>query len=210
MVIKILFKGGKKMRKKIILGIVGLMAMSFGLFGCAEQKAKPTIRATEISVPWDEFCSKYSNLEGGLTACKCNFATSYEEVQYAREESIADARSELARILGIRVKNMVKRYKNRTVAGTKRYIGSTFEDVAKQVANRYLQGSRPLKFATFRTEDGKFVACAVVGLQPDVVKDMIHEIAQEANLNNPKDEEILYEEFKAYKAQQELEKETSQ
>jgi hypothetical protein len=38
---------------------------------------------------------------------------------------------------------------------------------------------------------------------------MIHEITQKANLNNPRDEEILYEEFKAYKNQQELEKETS-
>ncbi|MEO2068880.1 MAG: hypothetical protein ABGX27_05140 [Desulfurobacteriaceae bacterium] len=199
------------MRRKLVLGMAGLIAMSFGVFGCGGKKEEPktSMNAIEFSTPWDDFCSEYSNLEGGIAACKCNFAQSIEEAQYAREEAVADARSELARILGIRVKNMVKRYKNRTVAGKKRYIGSTFEDVAKQVADKYLEGSRPLKYKTFRTQDGQFVACAVVGLQPQVVKEMIHEIAQKANLNNPRDEEILYEEFKAYKAQQELEKETT-
>ncbi len=199
-------------KKKLAVAVIGMVGLCFGLFGCgAEKPTTPKVQASavEVSTPWDDFCTKNSNLEGGLAACKCNFAVSLEEVQYAREEAIADARSELARILGIRVKNMVKRYKNRTVAGTKRYIGSTFEDVAKQVANEYLQGSKPIAFKTFKTEDGKYVACAVVALQPNTVKEMIHEIAKEANLSNPKDEEILYEEFKAYKAQQELEKETS-
>jgi len=199
------------MKKKLILGMAGLMAMSFGVFGCGGKKEEPktTVGAMEVSTPWDDFCNEYQNMEGGIAACKCNFATSIEESQYAREEAVADARSELARILGVRVKNMVKRYKNRTVAGNKRYIGSTFEDVAKQVADKYLEGSRPLKYKTFRTPDGRYVACAVVGLQPQMVKEMIHEITQKANLNNPRDEEILYEEFKAYKNQQELEKETS-
>ncbi len=199
-------------KRRFVVAIVGIAGLCLSLFGCGAEKpatSKVQASAVEVSTPWDDFCTKYSNLEGGLAACKCNFATSLEEVQYAREEAIADARSELARILGIRVKNMVKRYKNRTIAGTKRYIGSTFEDVAKQVANEYLQGSRPIAFKTFKTENGKYVACAVVALQPQTVKNMIHEIAKEANLSNPRDEEILYEEFKAYKAQQELEKETS-
>ncbi len=193
------------------LGTVSLvLVLGFGLWGCGgKEPAKETKSAAEVSFPWDEFCFQYMNMEGGIAACKCNTAASMEEVTYARDESIADARSELARMLELRVENMVKRYRSRTVANTKRAIGSTFEDVAKQVARQYLKGSRPIAYKTFRAEGGKYMVCAVVALQPQVVKEMISAIAKEANLNNPRDEDILYQEFKAYKAFQELEKETS-
>jgi hypothetical protein len=54
------------------------------------------------------------------------------------------------------------------------------------------------------------MVCGVVALQPDTVKEMITAIAKEANLNNPRDEDLLYQEFKAYKAEQEMEKELGQ
>ncbi|SNR75560.1 LPP20 family lipoprotein [Desulfurobacterium atlanticum] len=191
-----------KVRKVLAAAMVGLIAVVAGCGG-----GKPTPKTTvEVSFPWDDYCNKYSNIEGGLAVCKCNFAMDIEEAQIAREESVADARSELARLLEVKVMTMVKRYKNRTVAGKKRYMGSTFEEVAKQVAKQYLRGTRVINSKTFRADDGRYVVCAVVALQPHTVKQMIKEMAQKMELS-PRDEDILYQEFKAYKAQQELEKE---
>jgi hypothetical protein len=186
-----------------------LAGVCVGLLGCgggAQQQPKPA----PVSFPWMDFCNKYRNMEGGVATCKCNPAATSDEVSIAEDEAIADARSELARELGLRVKTMVKRYKSRTIANKKRAIGSTFEEVAKQVANQYLTGSRVLASRVFQTPEGGYMVCAAVGLQPETVKEMISNIAKEAGLNNPKDEDILYQEFKAYKAQQELERETSQ
>ena len=189
------------------LAVGAAIGMCLGFFGCGP-KPQPKPQA-EVSIPWVEFCNKYRNMEGGIATCKCNPAVTYDEVSIAEDEAIADARSELARELGLRVKTMVKRYKSRTIANEKRAIGSTFEEVAKQVANQYLQGSRVLASKIFKTPEGKFMVCAAVGLQPQVVKQMISDIAKKSGLTNPRDEDILYQEFKAYKAQQELEKATS-
>ncbi len=187
----------KKALAALMLGSIMAVGVSCG------PKPKPQ---TEVSFPWDDFCNKYANMEGGLAVCKCSSARSYEEIEFARDEATADARSELARILEVKVGTMIKRYKNRTVAGEKRYYGGTFEEVAKQVAKQYLSGSRVIATKTFRAPNG-FMVCSVVALQPNVVKSMIHAIAQKTNLSNPRDEELLYEEFKSYKAQQELNKE---
>ncbi len=196
-------KIGSILKKGWVLGAIA--GVCIGVCGCGP---KPQPKQT-VSFPWMDFCNKYRNMEGGIAACKCNPAASYEEVTIAQDEAIADARSELARQLGLRVKTMVKRYKSRTIANEKRAIGSTFEEVAKQVANQYLRGSRVLASKTFQTPNGKLMVCAAVGLQPEKVKEMISTIAKQAGLTNPRDEDILYQEFKAYKAQQELERETS-
>ncbi len=194
------------MRKGVFL-ILCLMVLPFILISCGGgggEKPKP-VGGEAISTPWDDFCTQNSNLEGGLAACKCVWADDLEDAQIQRDAAVADARSELTRMLEVRVATMVKRYKTRVKAGTKKYVGTNFEEVAKQVAYQYLKGSRPIKFKTFRSPDGKYVVCAVVALQPEIVKGMISEIAKK--FNSPQDEEILYQEFKAFKAQQELEKE---
>ncbi|WP_022847440.1 MULTISPECIES: LPP20 family lipoprotein [unclassified Desulfurobacterium] len=190
-----------RVKKLLTATLIGAAVM---VGGCGKKPAPKTTAV--VSTPWDDFCNKYANMEGGVAACKCVFANDLEEAQIAREEAVADARSELARILEVKVMTMVKRYKNRTVAGKKRYMGSTFEEVAKQVAKQYLRGSRPISTKTFRADDGRYVVCSVVALQPAVVKNMIKEMAQKMEMS-PRDEDILYQEFKAYKAQQELEKE---
>jgi hypothetical protein len=201
-------KIGSILRKSWVLGAIA--GVCIGLCGCGQEKPQPQPKPAAVSFPWMDFCNQYRNMEGGIAACKCSTAMSYEETTIAEDEAKTDARSELARQLGLRVKTMVKRYKSRTIANRKRAIGSTFEEVAKQVANQYLQGSRVLASKTFQTPDGKFMVCVAVGLQPQTVKEMISSIAKQAGLTNPRDEDILYQEFKAYKAQQELEKETSE
>ncbi|NPA39613.1 MAG: hypothetical protein GXO57_04125 [Thermodesulfobacteria bacterium] len=207
----------KKWKKLVAVGsVVGMCLAS--LSGCGSKpKVKPqqppvsntssSTSAAVVTFPWDSYCAKFSKMKG-LIACRCDLAQSLEELNIAKEESIADARSELARILNLRVTTMIKRYRSRTIADEKHAIGSTFEAVAKQVAKEYLKGSKVIDSKTFKTSEGSYMVCSAVALEPETIKNMISEIAKKANLTNPRDEDILYEEFKAYKAQQELEEET--
>ena len=71
-----------------------------------------------------------------------------------------------------------------------------------------MRGSRPIKFATFRAPDGKYVSCSVVAIQPSAVREMIDKIADAGDVP-PRDRDLLYEEFKAWKAFKELEQKTT-
>ena len=196
------------MRKVIKFSLLALALLGIG--GCGGEKTPPktTVFATEIKTPWDEFCNRYMNMEGGVTACECVFAVDLEDALDARTRAVNRARGELATQLKARVKRMVKDYIERVQSGKKIHKGSVWEQAAITIANEYLRGSRPIKFATFRTSDGKYVSCSVVAIQPSAVREMIDKIADAGDVP-PRDRDLLYEEFKAWKAFKELEQKTT-
>jgi len=196
------------MKKAVKFSLLALALLGIG--GCGGEKVSPktAVSATEITTPWDEFCNKYMNMEGGVTACECVFAVDLEDALDARTRAANRARGELATQLRARVKRMVKDYIERVQSGNKVHKGSVWEQAALTIANEYLRGSRPIKFATFKTSDGKYISCSVVAIQPSAVREMINKIADAGGVS-PRDRDLLYEEFKAWKAFRELEQKTA-
>ena len=70
-----------------------------------------------------------------------------------------------------------------------------------------LVGAQPVK-TSYANFNGKNQLCVMTALSPEKTKDLFSKLvaASERKLS-PQDESVLYQEFKAYKAQQELDKE---
>lgn len=62
-------------------------------------------------------------------------------IQMAREEALAAARDELARIIAVKVKNMFKRFVQTTGVGDQQTVDKVSVSVSKQVSKALLSGS---------------------------------------------------------------------
>lgn len=144
-------------------------------------------------------------IEDGLAASDCvkfsgNFSTD-------RKMATANARVALAQQISIKVKALDKTYTNRTDSNEDTTVGSTFSSVSKQITDQKLAGSRLIKSDVVKIL-GKEQFCAMVTLSPNSTKDLFDSIVSESGKKvNPQDEKFLYQEFKAFKAESELEKE---
>ncbi|HKL77978.1 MAG TPA: hypothetical protein VJ985_06385, partial [Gammaproteobacteria bacterium] len=105
---------------------------------------------------------------------------------------------------------MDKTYQRKVKSQGGTTTGSTFESVSKQVAQQHLKGSRATK-VQYVDINGERNLCAMVTLDPNTTKDIFDAIVKESSQKvSPQDEEQLYEEFKAKKAQDELDQEVSE
>ena len=119
----------------------------------------------------------------------------------------ANARQALAQQIETRVESLDKTYANRTDANEETTTGATFSSVSKQVTKQKLTGARVVKSDVVKIA-GKDQFCVMVTLSPNVTQDLFSSIINESKRAvNPKDEKFLYQEFKAYKAEQDLDKE---
>lgn len=144
-------------------------------------------------------------IEDGLAASDC--------VKYSGNFSIdqkmatANARVSLAQQISLNVKSLDKTYSNRTDSEGESTTGSTFSSVSKQITDQKLSGSRLIKSDVVKIM-GKEHFCAMVTLSPHSTKDLFDSILSESERKvNPQDEKFLYQEFKAFKAEENLEKE---
>lgn len=144
-------------------------------------------------------------IEDGIAATDCviwsgNFSTD-------KAQATALSRTSLAQQIETRVKALDKTYQEKIEVSSGVQTGSTFSSVSKQLTNQALQGSRVIKvdFAEF---DGKKQLCAMVALGASSTKELFDELLNKAGKKvQPDQEQVLYQEFKAHKAQQELEAE---
>jgi len=119
--------------------------------------------------------------------------------QFARTEALANARDELARMIEIRVKNMVKNFMQVTGVGDAETVDRVSAQVSKQVAYQTIRGSRQV--ALWRSPCGELFV--LVSVDPDMVKDFI-KTQVETSLKN---EQALWQLYQAKKAYQELDRE---
>lgn len=121
-----------------------------------------------------------------------------------RAQATASARASLTKEIGVRVQAMDKEYQRSSTGGGLSETGGTFESVSRQVANEYIVGSRPAK-VEFVDINGQRNLCVMVAMQPEATKGLFDSIMRQSKRAlSPHSEEILYEEFRAAKAQQEL------
>ncbi|KAK3575768.1 hypothetical protein CHS0354_030100 [Potamilus streckersoni] len=146
-------------------------------------------------------------IEGGFASAECVPATN--DMSLDRSQATAQGRAEISRQLGVKTKVMDKTYQNKVTTAGGSVTGNTFEAVSKQVSEQYLQGSRASK-VEYVTINGKNNLCVMVTLDPASSKKLFDAIVDGSNRQvSPQDKDVLYQEFKAFKAQEELDQETA-
>jgi hypothetical protein len=182
--------------KRIILTI---MLVSLVAVGCG----KKTVAAPKVS----DVCFNGApawvfspELEGGLAAAG-SAKVGPAGMQFARTEAMSTGRDELARMVTVKVENMVKNFTQVTGIGDAQTVDKVSAQVSKQVADQTLNGSRQ--------KDIWMSPCSelwvLVVLDPTLLK----ATSAQAIQSSFKDDNALWQQFQSKKAFEELEKELS-
>ncbi|MCF6434239.1 LPP20 family lipoprotein [Pseudoalteromonas sp. MMG022] len=144
-------------------------------------------------------------VENGIAAADCIKYSG--NISVDQKMAVANARLALAQQIEVRIEGLDKTFANRTDANDAMTVGSTFSSVSKQLTKQTLNGSRVVK-ADVVDISGKDYFCALTTLSPELTKTLFKDLIQSAKPSiDPRDEQFLYQEFKAFKAEQDLEKE---
>ncbi|ALO42481.1 LPP20 family lipoprotein [Pseudoalteromonas phenolica] len=144
-------------------------------------------------------------VENGIAAADCIKYSG--NISIDQKMAVANARLALAQQIETRIEGLDKTFANRVDANDKTTVGSTFSSVSKQLTKQTLRGSRVVK-ADIVDIAGKDYFCALTTLSPELTKTLFQDLVKETKVKiNPQDEQFLYQEFKAFKAEQDLEKE---
>lgn len=144
-------------------------------------------------------------IEGGIASTECVMYTG--DISLDKAEAIALGRASLAKQLEVKVKAMDKTYQRKVKTKDGVSAGGVFESVSKQVAKQHLKGARAIRMDLIEIDEKK-QWCVMVALDPGMTEKLFKNLVKDSGANlEPQDESVLYEEFKAYKAQQELDTE---
>jgi hypothetical protein len=177
----------------LAVGIAGFMA------GCNNnQPQKPNIEQCQMdgatAPSW--VCDGGAMMEGGL------FGVGSSEknplgISFQRTEAAAAARDALARQIKVKVANMFKQFQASTGIGDAQTAEKATQNVSKQVAKATLEGSKIMK--TWVSPNGTLFV--LVGMpDPKAVAEQVKQVAK----TTYKNDQALWQEFKAKKADQEL------
>ncbi|MDY0132001.1 MAG: hypothetical protein RBR53_04960 [Desulforegulaceae bacterium] len=186
------------MIKKLIVCSLVLFAGAFFLSSCGGKK----VEKAGINLP-DWVINP--TIEGGIASTECVVYTG--DISLDKAEATALGRADIAKQIDIKVKAMDKTYQSKVRTKDGVSAGGVFESVSKQIAQQQLKGARAIKMDLIEI-DGKKQWCVMVALDPTLTERLFKEIVKESAVNlDPQDESVLYQEFKAYKAGQELDAE---
>jgi hypothetical protein len=119
----------------------------------------------------------------------------------------ANSRLSLAQQIEVRIEGLDKTFANRSDSNENVTTGSTFSSVSKQLTKQSLSGSRTIKSDIVEIA-GQQHYCVLTTLNPSLTKKLFDSIVKDSKRSvNSQDEKFLYQEFKAHKAEQSLEKE---
>ena len=142
----------------------------------------------------------------GFAATECTEASADFAILKSKTETMA--RGNIARQIGVKVQAMDKLYSRLTEVEEGNVSASTFEKVEKQLTQQSIQGSRTTQVDYVDFPDGKQRICSKVELNPELTKKLFDNIVKTSERKvSAQNENVLYEEFKSHKAQQELDRE---
>ncbi|TLX46620.1 hypothetical protein C1E24_13245 [Pseudoalteromonas phenolica] len=173
-----------------------------GMLSACSSTSDNTASSSRVNVP-DWVLNPV--VENGIAAADCIKYSG--NISIDQKMAVANARLALAQQIETRIEGLDKTFANRVDANDKTTVGSTFSSVSKQLTKQTLRGSRVVK-ADIVDIAGKDYFCALTTLSPELTKTLFQDLVQETKLKiDPQDEQFLYQEFKAFKAEQDLEKE---
>lgn len=141
--------------------------------------------------------------EGALAVTEC--VPDNASMSILKAKSIALARAGLAQQIGVNVQAMDKTYQSLTENGDEAGSGSSFESVSKQVTDQMLNGAIPQRSDYLEGPGNKMLFCSMVVLAPEQNRKIFEQIIDKSNRQlNPNNEALLYQEYRAKRAAEEL------
>jgi len=187
--------------KRVVLILPILLILPLFITSCGKKEKK--IERVQSEQWKQEFANAPQwvlnpNVEGGLAAVG-SAKIGPAGIQFARTEALANARDELARMLTVKVKNMIKNFTQTTGIGDETTVDKVSAQVSKQVTSQVLNGSKQKDM--WISPSGELYVLVV--LDPGSVKEAV----KQATLSSFKNQRALWQQFQAKKAYDELEKE---
>lgn len=182
------------MKKMVVLTAMLIFALTF-LGACASTK----------DVMEDEFEDAPSwVLDGGSSidegaAAVGSAKISKAGMNFTRTEALAYGRDELARQLGVKVKNMVKNFSQTTGIGDDETVDKVSSQVSTQVTKETISGSRQKEMWISPSKD----LYVLVFIDNETLKTAVKNSVQ----TSMKNEAALWQQFQAKKAYDDLDKE---
>jgi len=147
-------------------------------------------------------------IEDGIAVSECVIWSGNMSID--KQQAVANARTSLAQRIETRVSALDKSYREKieTAAGGVQ-SGSTFTSVSKQVTQQTLVGTTPVK-ADIVNIAGNDNLCVLVAIGQQATKNVFDELVKTAKRPmSAAQEDVLYQEFKAQRASEELNREIS-
>jgi hypothetical protein len=145
------------------------------------------------------------NVENALAAASCVPWSGNLSIDKA--QSLAMARAEISQQINLKVSVLDKMYQRKLEADGKQNTGGTFEQVSKQISQQTLVNTKADK-VEFAKIDGKKQICTLVTLSENKSDLLFEKLVNKSGAKiDPTSKAALYEEFRAKKATDELEKE---
>ncbi|AHI30125.1 hypothetical protein AU14_12550 [Marinobacter similis] len=141
--------------------------------------------------------------EGAMAATECVPANA--SMSILKSKSTALARATLAQQIQVSVQAMEKTYQDQTENGAESASGSTFSSVSKQVTDQMLNGAilERVDYIPGTGETTRF--CSMVVMAPEQNRKIFEQIIDRSNRQmSPDNEALLYQEFRAKRAAEEL------
>lgn len=143
-------------------------------------------------------------VEDGIAVSECVLWSG--NISLDKHQAIANARASLAQRIQTHISIMDKAYRDKIEAVSGSESGSTFSSVSKQVTQQTLVGTSPLKTDIVNIEERKNL-CVLVGIGQESTKVLFDDLVKAAERPmNDDQKDILYQEFKAQRADLNLDK----
>ena len=180
-----------------VSGVVLATMLGFSFVGCGGSP-KPEGTGCNVGGPNTPMWVCNPEIEGGIAGIG-SAQKSPGGFSFQKTEAISQARDDLARQISVKVKNMVKNFAQSTGVGNAQTFEKVSQQVSKQVANQTLNGSRVKKMWT--APDGTLYVMVVID------KQSVKQASKNAVKTSLKNEEALWQQFQAKKAQAALDAE---
>lgn len=144
-------------------------------------------------------------IDDGIAVSECVLWSGNMSID--KQQAVANARTSLAQRIETRVSAMDKTYRDKIEASSGVESGTTFSSVSKQVTQQTLVGTNPIQTDIVNIAD-KTNLCVLVGIGQQSTQAIFDELisASERTVNGQQ-KDILYQEFKAERADIALDKE---
>lgn len=189
--------------KKILLfvSIVGML-----LVGCSSKEVKTepvkvenkVSKSSEVSKKYSDAPEWFYDQSNYGVASTGTAKIGKAGIQFAKTEAMSQARAEIARILEVQVKDMVKNYAKALSNGDQEEVAKVSEQVGKQVANQSIVGS--VQKGIYFTGDEVWVLVAI-----DETKAKAQ--TKTTFVSTLKSDDAMYQQFLANKADKDLDAE---
>ncbi|PKG39845.1 LPP20 family lipoprotein [Psychromonas sp. Urea-02u-13] len=144
-------------------------------------------------------------IEDGIAVSECVLFSGNMSID--KQQAVANARTSLAQRIETRVSAMDKSYRDKVEVASGVESGSTFSSVSKQVTQQTLVGTNPVKTDITKIA-GKDNLCVLVAIGQTSTQDIFEKLVEEAaRPMTAQQKDVLYTEFKAHRAEEQLDKE---